>query len=66
MNQRSRKAIGMVATILFLTVYCLAVMVAGALWLTERHGLLQLGFYVFAGLAWLPGVMAIIRFMARD
>lgn len=65
MTQRQRKALGILATVLFLTVYCLIVMAAGAIWIVPLGPIVQLTFYIAAGLAWLPGVMAIIRFMQR-
>jgi hypothetical protein len=65
MQVRTRKAIGMIATIGFLIVYCLVAMAVGAVWLMDQPQWLQLGYYIAAGLAWLPGVMAIIRWMSR-
>ena len=65
MGHRTRKFIGVIATVAFLTVYCLIAMAVGATWLSGRPAWLQLGYYVAAGLAWLPAVMAIIRWMSR-
>jgi hypothetical protein len=65
MGLRTRKFIGIVATVSFLIAYCLIAMAVGAVWLADAPGWLQLGYYLAAGLAWLPAVMAIIRWMSR-
>ncbi len=53
---RTRKLIG---TFIFLA------MALGARYLATVHGLWQFMFYAIAGLAWLPGAMAIISWMAK-
>ncbi len=65
MSTRARKFIGMVATVTFMIVYCLAAMAVGAVWLSGQPAWAQLGFYIAAGIAWLPAVMVIIRWMSR-
>ena len=65
MNIRTRKFIGVIATVTFLTAYSLAAMAVGAVWFIEQPAWLQLGYFIAAGLAWLPAVMAIIAWMAR-
>jgi hypothetical protein len=62
---RWRNAVGMLALVLGLIVYALAAMVAGATLIPE-HWLLQLLFYVAAGLAWLWPARHLLRWMARD
>ena len=66
MKQRSRKAIGILLTVGFLTAYSLSVMVGAAVYVVEAHPAMQLVFFVIAGLAWLPAVMAIINWMNRE
>ncbi len=65
MKMRTRKAIGTVATVVFITVYCLVVMALGGIFVVGRGFLAELPFYLIAGLAWLPFVMAIIKWMSR-
>jgi Protein of unknown function (DUF2842) len=63
MTLRQRKFIGMVAIVAFLIVYCLIAMaIGGAVGLPRP---LEIGFFLIAGVAWLPIVMAIIRWMSR-
>jgi hypothetical protein len=65
MTVRQRKFVGTLATILFLTVYCLAAMAVGGAFVVGRSGLLEVAYFIIAGLGWLPAVMAIIRWMSR-
>jgi len=65
MRMRSRKFVGVIATVSFIIAYCLIVMALGAVWLAGKPQWLQLGAYIAAGIAWLPPVMAIIRWMSR-
>ena len=63
MSQRSRKFVGVVATVTFLIVYCLIAMALGASLLVGLPGWLQLPGFVALGIGWLPAVMKIIRWM---
>lgn len=65
MTQRSRKALGTFLTVVFLTLYALVMMAVGGLLVVGRGMLLELPFYVVAGISWLPPVMWLIRWMAR-
>jgi hypothetical protein len=65
MTIRQRKLAGSAATIAFLIVYCLAAMAIGGAFVVGRSHLIEIGYFVVAGLAWLPPVMAIIRWMSR-
>jgi uncharacterized membrane protein len=65
MTQRTRKAIGTFATVLFLIVYSLMAMALGGVLVVGRGMAFELPFYVVAGVAWLPVVMALIRWMSR-
>ena len=65
MNQRTRKAIGILATVSFMAVYALVLMAVGGLLVVGRGTAFELTFYILAGLGWLPVVMAIIRWMSK-
>jgi uncharacterized membrane protein len=65
MTQRTRKAIGTLATVAFLIVYTLIAMTVGGELAVGRGLAVELVFYVVAGLLWLPAVMAIIRWMVK-
>lgn len=62
---RTRKLIGTLVFVSFLIVYSLIAMAIGARYLSVVHGIWQFLFYAVAGLAWLPGAMMIISWMAR-
>ena len=62
---RTRKFIGTLVFVTYLVVYCLIAMAVGAQYLAESHGAWMFAFYATAGLAWLPGAMLIIWWMAR-
>ena len=65
MTLRQRKFIGMVAIVAFLIVYCLIAMAIGGIVAVGLPRPLEIGFFVIAGIAWLPIVMMIIRWMSR-
>ena len=65
MKQRTRKAIGTFATVLFLIVYSLVAMAVGGQLVAGRGLAFELPFYIVAGALWLPVVMALIRWMAK-
>ena len=65
MTIRTRKAIGTIATVLFLIVYALAAMAVGGAFAVGRGPVVELLFYAVAGVLWLPVAMAIIRWMSR-
>ena len=65
MIQRTRKFIGTLGSVGFLIVYSLVAMAVGGQLVVGRGLLVELTFYVVAGLLWLPAVMAIIRWMSR-
>lgn len=66
MRIRARKLLGTIATVSFLTIYCLVAMVIGNA-IIARHvgGLGEAAFFVLAGLAWLPPAMLLVRWMQR-
>jgi len=65
MKQRHRKLLGTFATVFFLIVYSLVAMAIGGEVAVGRSAAVEVAFYLVAGVAWLPVVMWIIRWMAR-
>jgi Protein of unknown function (DUF2842) len=65
MKQRTRKAIGTLATIIFMIAYALVAMAVGGSIAVGRGAAVELAYFVVAGLLWLPVVMALIRWMAK-
>lgn len=65
MTQRTRKAIGTFATVVFMIVYALVAMAVGGDLAVGRGIAVELIFYVLAGLLWVPVVMVIIRWMVK-
>jgi len=66
MTPRQRKFIGMVAIVAFLIVYCLIAMALGGMLAVGLPMVLETGFFIIAGIAWLPVVMFLIRWMSRQ
>ncbi|WP_373505078.1 DUF2842 domain-containing protein [Aestuariivirga sp.] len=65
MTQRTRKAIGTISVVAFVIVYALVAMAVGGEVAVGRGPVIELAFYIVAGLLWLPVVMAIIRWMVK-
>lgn len=65
MKMRTRKAIGTVASVLFIALYSLVIMALGGIFIVGRGFLAELPFYILAGFGWLPVVMVIIKWMSR-
>ncbi len=65
MTLRQRKFIGMVAIVIFLIVYSLIAMAIGGIVAVGLPLPLEFGFFALAGIAWLPVVMFLIRWMSR-
>ncbi|MBG1231781.1 DUF2842 domain-containing protein [Aestuariivirga litoralis] len=65
MNIRTRKFIGTLLTVGFVMVYCLVAMAFGGVFILGKGVVFELAFYILAGLAWLPVVMVIIRWMSK-
>jgi hypothetical protein len=65
MTVRTRKLIGTVVLLLFLAVYALAVASIGAGRITTAPALVQLAFFLAAGLAWVLPAGLLIRWMQR-
>lgn len=65
MKLRTRKAIGTVLTVIWLTVYSLVMMAIGGILVLGRGMVLELPFYIIAGLGWVPVEMWIIKWMSK-
>jgi Protein of unknown function (DUF2842) len=65
MKLRTRKLIGTISTVVFMSVYALVLMALGGKYVVGNGLLVELPFYILAGLGWLPGAMAIIRWMSK-
>lgn len=65
MSLRTRKLVGTILTVLFMTVYALIVMAIGGIYVVGSGFFIELPFYVLGGVAWLPVVMWIIKWMVK-
>jgi hypothetical protein len=65
MKVRTRKFLGIVATVGFLTIYCLLAMAIGNAVVLNFGGVTEAAYFVIAGLAWLPPAMWLVRWMQR-
>jgi Protein of unknown function (DUF2842) len=65
MQNSFRKLIGAIALLVFVFVYALLVMGLAGSRVREMGGLGEGAFFVFAGVAWLPIAMLIIKFMIK-
>jgi len=64
-NIRTRKLIGTVLLLAFLVLYALAAMLVAVVLQVRATPLVELAFYVVAGLAWVIPAGLLIRWMAR-
>lgn len=65
MNVRLKKLIGTIVTVVFLTFYCLLVMVLAVRLLPGTNGAVQLLFYAVFGLIWVVPIGLVIRWAQR-
>lgn len=65
MGIRSRKLVGTVALTLFLIVYCLIAMSIGAGRVTEASTVVQVLYFLVAGLLWVVPAGVLVRWMQR-
>jgi Protein of unknown function (DUF2842) len=65
MKLRTRKAIGTMLTVIWLTAYSLVMMAIGGILVLGRGMALELPFYIIAGLGWVPVEMWIIKWMSK-
>ncbi|MGH1419845.1 MAG: DUF2842 domain-containing protein [Hyphomicrobiaceae bacterium] len=67
MSQRRRKLFGTVALLVLIIVYSLlAMFVAIILQVNNANGLVELAYYVVAGLLWVVPAAAIISWMSKE
>jgi Protein of unknown function (DUF2842) len=65
MKLRMRKFIGIILTSVWMVGYALVAMVFGGVYVIGRGMVVELPFYVLAGVAWIPIEMMIIRWMSK-
>lgn len=65
MSSRVRKLIGTVALLVFLVLYVWAAGAIGSGRIVEAHGLVQLAYFLVAGLLWVIPAGLLIRWMQR-
>ena len=65
MTQRTRKLIGTVALVAFLAVYALLAMMVAIVLQVRASRLVELGYYIVAGLLWVPPAGWLIAWMQR-
>ncbi|MDQ8697738.1 DUF2842 domain-containing protein [Hyphomicrobium sp. LHD-15] len=65
MTLRTRKLVGAIALLLFLTVYALAAMMVAIVMQVGASKVAELVYYPVAGLLWLPPAMWLVKWMQR-
>ncbi len=65
MSAKSRKLIGTIVLLVFLTIYIAIVGAIGAGRITEAHWFFQFIYFLVAGLLWVAPAAVLIRWMAR-
>ena len=65
MTLRQRKFLGMLAIVGFLIVYCLVAMAIGGIVFVGSGVVAETGYFFIAGIAWLPVVMMLVRWMSK-
>lgn len=65
LNIRTRKLAGTIALLIFLAVYALAVMLLAVVLQVSGSKLVELGFYIVGGLAWVVPAAWLVRWMQR-
>lgn len=65
MRQRSRKLVGTIVLVAFVSIYALTAMTVAAAKLPGASGLTQLVFYVVAGLLWVIPAAILVKWMQR-
>ncbi len=66
MTIRTRKLVGTVLLVLFLTVYALLAMMAAVILQVNASKIVELVYYIFAGLLWVLPAGWLIRWMQQD
>ncbi len=65
MTVRVRKLVGTIVFLIMLTVYVLIAMAIGANYVADAHMLLQVAYFLVAGLLWVAPAALLVRWMAR-
>lgn len=65
MGRRLRRVVGIAALILFMLAYVVAAAEIGAAYFVEAATLVELAYYIVAGVAWTVPVAGIIAWMLR-
>ncbi len=65
MRLRTRKFVGILLTVTWVSSYALVLMALGSVFILGNGMAAELAFYVIGGLGWLPIEMVIIRWMSR-
>lgn len=55
----------MIALVALIIVYCLGAMLVAVHYVLDKHGVVQAGYFIAAGLLWLPPAMILIKWMQR-
>jgi hypothetical protein len=63
MSRRTRKFIGTLAMLAFVLVYAMVVQAVAVAVLRDASKVVEVVFYCIAGLAWVPPLMLLIRWM---
>ncbi len=66
MGIRGKKLVGVFATVGFMVIYSLVAMALGAQYVAGQGKILELAYFVVAGLGWVPVAMAIIKWMSSS
>ncbi len=65
MSVRTRKLVGTVVLLVFLVLYAWVAVAIGSGRITEAHSLVQLAYFLVAGLLWVIPAGILIRWMQR-
>ncbi len=65
MRQRTRKLVGTIVLVAFVSLYALTAMTIAAAKLPGAPGLVQLVFYIVAGLVWVVPAAVLVKWMQR-
>ncbi len=65
MRLRTRKFVGIIATVTYMTIYALVAMAIGGHFVVGGGLVKELLTFIVLGLLWIPGAMIIIRWMSK-
>ncbi|MGL1919507.1 MAG: DUF2842 domain-containing protein [Hyphomicrobiales bacterium] len=61
--ERSRKLIGIVAVIIYLTIYCFIIAAIGEVWVLGNGVGLEITYFAIAGFVWIFPIIKLFRWM---